>query len=96
MRGVGSLQSLGLGCGIGVHGPPADIPDRTEMEDGTQSLAKETYGLLSAADSAFKSMVLRENNSVKSSVAEIKPNLHLMHTTNTSCQQVQQPKACFV
>ena len=54
MRGVGSLQSLGLGCGIGV--PPADIPDRTEMGDGTQSLAKETNGLLSAADSAFKSI----------------------------------------
>ena len=59
----------------------ADITVRGVMEDASRTRAGTLERLdsqVSAADSAFKSAVLSDINSLKSSVAEIKLDLHLL------------------
>ena len=50
---------------------------------------------VSATDSAFKSAVLSVINSLKSSTAEIKIDLHLLRTAEASPSQVKS-KPCFM
>ena len=50
---------------------------------------------VSAADSAFKSAVLSEINSLKSSVAETKFDLHVLRTAGASQSQVKS-NPCFI
>ena len=50
---------------------------------------------VSAADSAFKSAVLSDINSLKSSVTEIKFDLHVLQTAGASQSQVKS-NPCFI
>ena len=75
--------------GITVMGVTEDV---SCTRSGT---LKRLDSQVSAADSAFKSAVLSDINSLKSSVTEIKFDLHVLQTAGASQSQVKS-NPCFI